>query len=164
MAKCFQIILFFAIIGAYFMHSAEAGAIVTSDTKRGLLRGRASGGPRRLGWKKFIKSVKKDADSVADDIEDAIDDIGDVADAGYCDVVKIAAKNLLSDPVTTDAGCALLGTEAALECESAGGGPEDPIADMCAVAISAAGVAACESAIADGGSFDADALESDLGC
>mmetsp|Transcript_15541 Transcript_15541/g.25164 ORF Transcript_15541/g.25164 Transcript_15541/m.25164 type:complete len:154 (-) Transcript_15541:24-485(-) len=153
MTKLINIAVIFALISLVCMQVAQAAPV--DDKNRGLLRGRKQ--QRRLSWDSFIKSIEKDAKTVVDDIED-------ITEEGYCDVIKLAAKALVSEDITTDSGCALLGTEAALECETAGGGPEDPVADLCAVAISGTGVAACESAIADGGTFDASALESDCGC
>lgn len=135
------------------MHLSEAAP--TEDKNRGLLRGRKH--PRRLSWDSFVKSIEKDAKTVVDDVES-------VTEEGYCEVIKLAAKALVSEDITTDSGCALLGTKAVLECETAGDGPEDPVADLCAAAISGTGVAACESAISNGGTFDAASLESDCGC
>ena len=138
--------------------SARVLKHTASDENRSLLSKRGFRGKRRsLSWKSFLKKCKKD-------LKDVVDTVEDVTEAAYCEVISGAAKELILEDVTDDAGCALLGTYASLQCEAAGGGPEDPAADACAVAISSVVVASCEVTVEKGDTYSAKDLESDCGC
>lgn len=81
-----------------------------------------------------------------------------------CTIVSAASHVLISGAIESKVGCGELATEAALTCETFGGGPEDPFADACAGIIGGAGFAACEAAVDKGTAFTADDLDSAVGC
>ena len=156
----FNILLIAMIIASFTISFSEAkGVQAENDTKRQLLSQRGLRGAKRrsLSWKSFVKGLKKD-------VKDVVDDVEDITEDAYCLVIDGAAKALILTDVSDDSGCAELGTYAMLECESAGGGPEDPVADTCAAVIGSVVVASCEETVADGDTYSASDLESDCGC
>jgi hypothetical protein len=66
--------------------------------------------------------------------------------------------------VTSQGMCAGFDVAADAACEAAGGGPEDPFADACAIALDVALTAACEEAIKHGGKMTAAMVDAKLGC
>ena len=73
-------------------------------------------------------------------------------------VGKIGSK------ITSKAGCVDFDVAGASACEAAGLGPEDPLADACAVTIAAGFQVACSTAVAAGANLTGAALKKALGC
>jgi hypothetical protein len=82
----------------------------------------------------------------------------------YCCVVETAIDKVLSNAVSSIAGCEELATEGAAACEVAGGGPEDPAADACATAMGIGLLSACEGAVDAGVGFTTEGAKQSIGC
>ena len=82
----------------------------------------------------------------------------------FCCMVKDACNALLSVPIIDTDGCDLLTGQIDAVCEIAGGGPEEPLSDICAATVSGAIPNACSIAINKVGSFGVDKCISALNC
>ena len=83
-----------------------------------------------------------------------------------CGIETKAVKIVVGSGVAVTSGimCAGFDGAATAACELAGGGPEDPFADACAIALDVALTAACEEAIKHGGKMTAAMVDAKLGC
>ena len=83
-----------------------------------------------------------------------------------CWIEKPAVDAVVGSGIAVASQAACVGFDAVADaaCELVGGGPEDPFADACALALGIALEAACESALDQGGKMTAAMVNEKLGC
>jgi hypothetical protein len=88
----------------------------------------------------------------------------DGKDGLWCTIIDDACNALYAVAKTSVAGCTLDAATTIAACEIAGIGPEDPLADACALILGTTVEVACVSAIKAGGKFAAGQCKKIAGC